>query len=515
MDKTKKRFDKYNISEAVIFFAGAFLRIFRLGTLPSGVYIDEPPMAYSAWCIANYGVDRYLRHMPVYFQNWYSGQSPMYTYLLALLYKLRAPMGNAAVIRLPACFFGILMLFLVYFTVKELTTNGHIRFFALFCTAFCPYFVMQSRLGLDCNLLLFWSMFSLLFLIRYCKGGKLSDLVICGVLFGLSLYTYALSYILLGIFLVLAALYLLRTKKIDVKRTLLWAVIVVAVSLPVILFAISVVLRLPEYSFLGFTVAPVSSGRLSELSGKNFIKNAILSLWAAMTHDDHYALTVDEFSTLYYISIPFVIVGACVSIVNFVKSAAKKEFCFDGLFVLFALSNAVVGGMNGEVLVYRINAVFAAYLYFLVKGVYVSVGAIKKEPVKKAAGAVLALIYAGFAFMFVGFYFSCYTRAYDGFTHSASDAIGFARENEPGMTVYVDYMGLSELLLWEEPISPYEWNESETVNGVVPKIPEEFDIGAGYIIRKSDSFNREKILGSGTDIRTYEFEDYALFIIDR
>ena len=146
---------KLNPSEMIILAAGLFIRIFSLGTIPSGVYIDEPPISYTAWCIANFGVDRYLRHMPVYFQNWYSGQSPMYTYLLAFLYKLGFPMGNPAVIRIPACIFSILIMMLVLVGVRYLSRDRYVRISALFLAAFAPYFVMQGRIGLDCNLLLF------------------------------------------------------------------------------------------------------------------------------------------------------------------------------------------------------------------------------------------------------------------------------------------------------------------------------------------------------------------------
>ena len=45
------------------------IHLFALGELPSGLDVDEAGMAYDAWCMANYGVERYLKPFPVYLTN--------------------------------------------------------------------------------------------------------------------------------------------------------------------------------------------------------------------------------------------------------------------------------------------------------------------------------------------------------------------------------------------------------------------------------------------------------------
>lgn len=71
----------------LIFLLALFLRAFELTEHPDIVHLDEAGLGYNAWCLAHYGVDRYLNKLPIYPQNFYGGQSPLYTYLVVLLIK--------------------------------------------------------------------------------------------------------------------------------------------------------------------------------------------------------------------------------------------------------------------------------------------------------------------------------------------------------------------------------------------------------------------------------------------
>ena len=61
----------------MIFAAALFLRAYRISEIPDIVHIDEAGLARNAWCLANYGVDRYFNEMPVYPENFGGGQSPL------------------------------------------------------------------------------------------------------------------------------------------------------------------------------------------------------------------------------------------------------------------------------------------------------------------------------------------------------------------------------------------------------------------------------------------------------
>ena len=100
----------YRISISAIVLLAAILRIFRLTRTPDALHFDEASVGYNAWCIAHYGVDRYLNVMPVYVQNLGGGQNPLYTYSAALLLKL---FGRGEIslflVRLPGAIASILV----------------------------------------------------------------------------------------------------------------------------------------------------------------------------------------------------------------------------------------------------------------------------------------------------------------------------------------------------------------------------------------------------------------------
>ena len=65
-----------------------FLHLFCISDIPGGINVDEMGMGYDAWCLAHFGVDRYLKEYPIYLMNFGGGQSALYAYLCATLFRL-------------------------------------------------------------------------------------------------------------------------------------------------------------------------------------------------------------------------------------------------------------------------------------------------------------------------------------------------------------------------------------------------------------------------------------------
>ena len=117
------------------------VHLFALGEIPEGLILDEAGMAYDAWCLANYGVDRYLKPFPVYLTNYGGGQSAMYAWLAAGLIALT---GSASpfVLRLPAMAFGLMTMAFGALAVHEIMGKKHPKAwfaFGLFYLV-CPVF---------------------------------------------------------------------------------------------------------------------------------------------------------------------------------------------------------------------------------------------------------------------------------------------------------------------------------------------------------------------------------------
>lgn len=194
----------YQITSLFLFCVTVFLRFYKLTVLPDVLHIDEAALGYNSWCLANYGTDCYLNVLPFYPQNFYGGQSPLYTYLVVLLIKFFGK-GNLSVflVRFPAAFASLLLWITGTRSMSLIFDNKKITLAAALFLCFCPYFVMSGRYALDCNLMLCCISCSVLVLLLYLKTGKLHTLLLSGVCFGISLYSYALSYLIIPIFLVL------------------------------------------------------------------------------------------------------------------------------------------------------------------------------------------------------------------------------------------------------------------------------------------------------------------------
>lgn len=93
----------------LLLLLSVFMHFYRLASVPHGLHVDEAGMAYDAYCIANYSVDRYLNYMPVYLINFGHGQSALNAYLVALLIKICGGDWNYWIIRIPGAVMGVLL----------------------------------------------------------------------------------------------------------------------------------------------------------------------------------------------------------------------------------------------------------------------------------------------------------------------------------------------------------------------------------------------------------------------
>lgn len=247
----------YSAALLLLFLIAVFLRVYRLESLPDVLHIDEAGLGYNAWCLAHYGTDRYLNVRPFYPQNFYGGQSPLYTYLLALLIRT-VGQGNLSLtlLKIPAVLASLLLFFVGTKSIRLVFDDQKWSIAAAFLLAVCPYYIMSARFALDCNLMLCCSAVALLFLIRFTQTKTLRNLILSGVFFGITMYSYALSYFLIPIFLICISLYLLYTKEISFRRVLLWAACVCITALPVILFVCSLLFHWEPFIFWGLPYLP-------------------------------------------------------------------------------------------------------------------------------------------------------------------------------------------------------------------------------------------------------------------
>ena len=225
----EKHSNKIFILICIIF---AFTLFYKLGDIPKGLHVDEAGMAYDAMSLVKNGTDRYGNKLPVYLINFGGGQSALYAYLTAILLKIFTV--SAVVIRLPQVILSIIALLLLYKLLKE-NSGYKLALVIAFIYAISPVNIMRSRWGLDAYLLMSMLVISLYSLVHSINVKKNYMFVISGILFGVTLYTYILSYIIILVLLVVLSIYYLYLKEINFKQLIIFGVPLFILALPLML----------------------------------------------------------------------------------------------------------------------------------------------------------------------------------------------------------------------------------------------------------------------------------------
>lgn len=508
----------YYICLFFIFFAALFLRAYRLSEIPDIVHIDETGLGRNAWCLANYGVDRYFNEMPVYPQNFNDGQSPLATYLVVLLIKTVGKGSlSLSLLRLPGLFSSMAVVIFGTALIASVYENRKITLMGALLLTFCPYFIMHGRYALDCNLMLGCSTVALYLLSGYVKTGRLFHLIAYSSAFGIIMYSYALSYFVVPIFLCLITIYMILCRKITFRRALLSALCVCITALPVLLFICTLLFRLPPMRFLGFTISPTAASRLSEISLGNFRNNILDIIKYTLTHDGRPLDAIDRFYTLYPVSIPFILIGFIASCRQWIMSLRSRAYHHGFLFFSFYTAGLTAIGLSRGYL-YRANYLFICYLYFLVCGI-VSVYRLARSLRPYFIGG-LGIAYLLCSVLFIGYYFTSYSPAetIPQFV-PANEAIEYA-DSLPGISdIYLDYSGVSEFYTLFFPESPYTEAKTAHEDGYgrmhfsittdTPLLPEN-----AYIVLRNNVTLLTYLEESGYSWEVREYPSHYLYYIE-
>jgi len=102
----------------IVVLLGAVLRFYKLGEVPSGVYVDEAALGYNAFSIARTGLDEYGHFMPIFLRSFSAYSSPLYVYISAIPVSIFGL--SAYSIRLLSAVSGVLNIVVIYLIVNKL-----------------------------------------------------------------------------------------------------------------------------------------------------------------------------------------------------------------------------------------------------------------------------------------------------------------------------------------------------------------------------------------------------------
>lgn len=481
MSKSKKY---YYFSLAVILIIMIFMHLFRLGDIPYGINVDEMGMGYDAWCLSHFGTDRYLNSFPVYLINFSGGQSALYAYLCApFVYFFGI---SATVLRIPAAIFSFITLIFLVKTVNLLFESKYLNLITGIIYTISPVFVMLSRIGLDCNLMLGMSAMFLYCFMKACKSERKRDYVITGITGGILLYSYVLSHMVMSVFLIVSIIYMILTKKARLKNIVCMGIPIFIFAVPLMLFHYINMFGLDELKIGIFTIPKLYLYRSGDLSWECIKDNISLFFKYTLCNDYVRFNSVEGYYNLYFVSIPFIIIGFFHAVCKLVISVKNHQWNPYVLFVFWTVIIFAVGiflGSGGPT-VYRVNAIFGVYLIFAVDGIYFVYKMLIKYKVQLARvfAGIIAILYLVSFILFGRYYFTKYTQdtyMIDLFDFAFQNVLDYMEEempnnvNErityvgPGNQTYIYYLGGSytspydyNVLADDKPYTLWQWTQS-------------------------------------------------------
>jgi len=341
-------------------------RCMAFGSLPHWIGVDEAGIAYDAYSLALQGTDRYLHPFPVYMVNFGGGQSALYTYLAALCIKLFG--FSITAVRLPALLFYIASIGLMYYMVAK-WKNKKLAILTAFLILICPWHIVQSRYALDCNLL---APMVLGIMIGILQSKKWWHYALTGVLIGVALYTYSLSWLILPVCLAVWIIYLLYTKKLSGKAILAMGIPAFLLAIPLFCFLAVNKGILPEMQWGRITIPKLyefRSGEIGLQSPADIVEN-LKKLFLKGP--------LDASNCFYYAEWLLSFIGIGVVTWHFGKQIKKRNFQFSHFMWITVVAIFVCLLLVEDMNTTKSNAFYMPMLYFAALGIQMIGGQKKK-----------------------------------------------------------------------------------------------------------------------------------------
>ena len=400
-----KNSEKIYLAAIILIIALAvIIRVYKFGSVPGGINQDGAMAGVDAKALAEYGTDRLGMRYPVHFTAWGFGQmSVLMSYMMIPFIKI---MGlNAISLRLPTLLVSLAGLALLYLFCRDAFGKWH-ALAVLFIAAISPWHIMQSRWALDCNLLPHFFIAAVYFLYRAIKCNRqMLNLAVSMVLFGLCMYCYGISIYTVTLFLFIACIWLLFSKRISFKRAAAAFIIYIAVAWPFIMcMAInalggeSIETSLFTIPYFPNTLRSSDILFFADNIPEQFLSNLKCTFRIIFqTYGDSLSNMIPGFGTLYVFSVPFILLGFIYCIAQCRKNEASI------LIMIFFLVGIIDGAITKNVNVNRLNLIFYPLIIFCGMGIYISI-----DKLRYAALIPTAIMYLAVFCVFTNTYFTTY-----------------------------------------------------------------------------------------------------------
>ncbi len=471
-------------------------RLFRLDSVPFtsvGIELDEIGAAYDAWGIQGWGVDRYLTKCPVYFLNTGDGQNALYIYLAALMFKLFG--FSVFKFRLVAVICASFAYICLFFLARLIFKDSFLSLLPNALMTILPVFMMSEHWGLEAYLYLSFSMISFYFMVYAIRSEKIVFYILTGILWGLTFYTYGVSYVGIPLFMIFSLAYLLYLKKIKLSQVIATALPMVLLGIPLLVEQLVIRGVIEPFSLKYMDFFPMKRQRWSDISFSYLGQNLMHAFRSTFVNDYCFYNSSPWFGSLYYISLPFLAIGLVLTVRNSIKAIKEKQFDISVLLLLFYIATRFVSLIGLYISFNTSNAVYFPYLMFIAFGIIYTV----KKINRKAYPIVLAGLYAVTFLVFAKWMYSNGEFSWNHYSRPRTEeyivvniqpgyAVGQIVRDHGDKHIQMimnDVEGRYEQICLFAGTSPFDYNtEGYSENGYDISIPEELDLSGdtAYLI---------------------------------
>lgn len=219
---------------SAILILALFLRVYKLETIPPGLFGDEVDVGYQAYSLLKTGNDLTGRFMPFYLKSLSEFRTPLYIYSAV---PFVAVFGlNEWGVRLPAVFWGLISLSGIFLLTKKLF-NERVALIAMFLAAISPWHLQYSRASFEVTMLLSFLVFGVYFFLLGLSKNRYY--IFSAILLISSIYIYSTAVVFVPLLLILLAV--IYWKEIIKTRIKTVALIILTTSILLIPVMVSMV----------------------------------------------------------------------------------------------------------------------------------------------------------------------------------------------------------------------------------------------------------------------------------
>lgn len=416
----------------LIFFSLS-LRVYKIGSLPSGILPDEASFGYNAYSVLKTGKDEYGISYPLIFKAFGDQKLPAYVYSLIPSIKIFG-LNNFSV-RLPSAIAGTLITLSIFFLLLELGFTKEFSLIGSLIAATCQWSIILSRFSFESNIGLLFFILGVLFSFISYRKNKLLPIILAGLFFGLTWYSYTAYRLITPLILLSFLIVYMRNKKfINQYGIILFISFVVTVS-PLVLSTFSnqgqarykqavlnsnlgTVLEINESRtfctrYLPKVICYANANKILFNSRNLFYRyiNTFSPDYLFMTGDRNSKyINVDNFGLLPIILLPFYFLGVFFIWNRFIiKKLSKNElFVIIGLIVT-PLPSLLVGDPQKI----RLSALFPFLITLIVFGLYNFENYLKRTVIKKIYYFGLIVFLVLFSLLFMINFLTIHVQKYE------------------------------------------------------------------------------------------------------